>query len=66
MEPAVVNPEPAVFRGVEDFGVAMSQADVGVIVAFARMHGLRRNNVISGHDHHERDVESLEVVGISP
>jgi hypothetical protein len=64
MEPAVVNPKPAVFRGVEDFRVAISQADVGMIVGLARMHGLRCNDVISGHDHDECDGESLEVVGI--
>jgi hypothetical protein len=47
MEPAVVDSDPALFRGVEDIGVALSKANVGMIVGFSRVDGLRRNNIVS-------------------
>ncbi len=56
MELAVVDSKPAVLRCIEDIGVAVAEANVGMVVGLSRMDGLRRNNVISGHHHHKRNV----------
>jgi hypothetical protein len=47
MEPAVVYPKPAFLRGIEDIGVTLAKANVGMIVGFSGVHDLGRDNVIS-------------------
>ena len=66
MEPAVVDPEPAIFEVLEDIGIAVAKANVGMIVGFSGVDGLRRNNIISGHHHDKRNAGRFEVVGIEP
>lgn len=67
MEPAVVDPDPSVIRVVEDIGIAMAKTNVGMVVGFSGVHGLRRNHVISGHHHHhQRNAGSIEVAGVEP
>src|SRR5258708_31855522 len=66
VEPAVVDPEPAVFRAVEDIRIALPKTDGGMIVGFSRVDGLRRNNVVSGHHHHKRNVGCRDVVCVEP
>jgi hypothetical protein len=63
MEPAVIYSKPTVFRGAEDIGVAVPETNVGMIVGFLGVHGLRRYNIISGHHHHERGARYREVIG---
>src|SRR5260370_25977296 len=63
MEPAIVNPEPAVFRSTEDFSVALPKADLGIFVGLSRMHRLRCDDVVSGHHHHEGDLDGFDVIG---
>ena len=64
MEPAVIDPQPPVVGGIQYFGVAMPDADVGMIVGFAGMDGLRCNNVVSGDHDRERDVVGFEFFGV--
>src|SRR6266404_8027377 len=51
MEPAVIDSKPTIFRDAENIGVAVPKTNVGMIVGFSCVDGLRRNNVISGHHH---------------
>ena len=64
MEPAVVDPQPPVLGGIQYSGVTMPDADIGMVVGFAGMDGLRCNNVVSGHHHRERDVVGFEFFGV--
>ncbi len=64
MEPAVVDSQAAVIRGVEDIGIAVSKTNVGMIVGLSGVDGLRRNNIISGHHDHKRSLGRLKVFGI--
>src|ERR1700732_3635657 len=66
VEPAIVDFDPAVLRGVEDVGVAVSEANIEIIVRLSCVNGLRRNDIISRHHHRERDVECAEVVRGEP
>src|SRR5258708_34014011 len=66
MELAIVDPEPALFGGIEDICVALPKTNIGVIVCLSGMNGLRRNNIISGHYHHERNLVYRKVVRIEP
>src|ERR1700704_968650 len=66
MELAVIDFEPTVLRGVEDIGVTLPEKNVGMIVGFPGVDGLRRNNIISGHYHHERNLGCSEVIRIEP
>ena len=61
VEPAVVDPEPAVFRTVEDIGEALPKTNGRIIVGPSRVDGLRRNNIVSGHNYHQRNVGCGEV-----
>lgn len=56
VEPAVVDPDTAVFRGTEDICIALPKTDVGMIVGFSGVDRLRRNNIISGHHHDQRNA----------
>src|SRR5215472_7136483 len=66
MEPAVIDPDPAVIRGLNDVDIALPEKDVGVLVTLPGMHGLRRNNIMAGDDNHERDVGGLHVLRRQP
>ena len=56
MELAVVDSNPAIVEVFENIGIALAKTDVFIIVTFAGMDGLRRNNVIAGH--HDRDCNA--------
>ena len=56
VEPAVVDAEPAILESVEDIRVSVPETNVGMIVGFAGMDGLRRNNVIPRHHHDQRNA----------
>ena len=62
MEPAVIYSQPTVFRDAEDIGVAVPETNVRMIVGFLGVDSLGRNDVISGHHHHERGARCLEVI----
>src|ERR1700733_590798 len=64
MEPAIVDSQATVIRGIEDIGIAVSKTNVAVIVGLAGVDGLRRNNIISGYHDHERSLDRLEVIRI--
>src|SRR5580692_886711 len=64
MEPAIVDPQAAVIRGIEDVGVAVSKKNIAVIVGLSGMDGLRCNDVISGYHDHERSLARLKVRSI--
>jgi len=66
MEPAVIDPQPAVFRGTEDVGVAVAESDVGMVPGFSRVDGLRRDHVIPGHHRDQRNAGRVEVLRIEP
>jgi hypothetical protein len=53
MELAVVDSNPAVLRCVEDIGVTLPKANIGMIVGPSGMNRLRCNNVIPGHHNHK-------------
>ena len=53
MELAVVDSNPAVLGIIENIGVTLAKANVGMIVGPSGMNRLRRNNVISGHHNHK-------------
>ena len=59
MEPAVIDPDPAVDRRLHDIDIALAEQDVVVLVGLAGMHGLRRNNIIAGDD--DDQAETSEV-----
>src|ERR1700686_619071 len=66
MELAVVDPDPAVLRGVEDIGVALAKTNVGMVVGFPGVDGLRCNNIISGNHHDQRNLRCFEACGVEP
>src|SRR6266480_6890291 len=45
VEPAVIDSKSAIFRSAEDFRVAVSKPNVGVIVGLTGVDGLRRNDI---------------------
>lgn len=53
MELAVVDSNPAALRRIEDIGVTLAKANIGMIVGPPGMNRLRCNNVISGHHNHK-------------
>src|SRR5260370_32426936 len=64
MELAVVDSNPTIFRDVEDVGVVLPDTNVGMVVGFSGVDGLRRNNIVSGHHHHERNLGCGEAIRI--
>src|SRR5260370_34631640 len=66
MELAIVDPEPAVFHDIEDIRVALPKTTVGMVIGLSGMNGLRRNNIISGHHHDERNLGCGEGARIEP
>src|SRR5260370_23960653 len=66
MELAVVDSNPTVFRGIEYVGIALPETNVGMIVGFSGVDGLRRNNIVSRHHHHERNLGCGEAIRIQP
>ena len=64
MELAVVDSNPAIVEIFKNIGVALAKADIGMIVRFAGMDGLRRNNVIARYDDHKRNAGRLEIIGV--
>src|ERR1700687_3559241 len=66
MEPAVVDSNPTIFRGVEDVGVALPETNLGMVVGFSGVDGLRRNDIVSRHHHHERNLGCGEAIRVEP
>src|SRR5580658_6958667 len=64
MKLAVIDLDPAVFRDAEDVGIAVAKTNIGMIIGSSRVDGLRCNNIVPRHHHHQRDSGSAEIVGI--
>ena len=47
MEPAVVDPDLPVLRGVEHVGITVTETDFVVLIGFMRVDRLRCNNVVA-------------------
>jgi hypothetical protein len=56
MEPGEVDPDPSIIGNAENVDIAVPEANGEMVIGFPRMDGLRRNNVIAGHDHRQRHV----------
>ena len=56
MEPAIVDSQATVIRGIEDIDKAVPKTNIAVIVGFSGVDGLRRNNIISGHHNRNRSL----------
>lgn len=57
MEPAATESDPPVLGGIQN-DVAVAETDRVMLVGFARMHGLRRNNIAATH---QLDIRFLEI-----
>src|SRR6266513_29143 len=66
MEPAIVDPDAAVFRGIEDIRIAPPKTDIAIVVGFSRVDDLGRDDVVSGHYNHQRNLRCSKIVGIEP
>ena len=67
MEPAVVDSEPAVVRGVEDIGVAVAEANVGMIGRSCRAWTVcAATTSYPDTTTIKRTSLSIEVVGVEP
>ena len=64
MEPAVIDSNPTTLKLFENIGIALVKPNVGMIVRFAGMNGLRRNNIIARHHDHKRYAGRLHGVSI--
>src|SRR5258707_136332 len=63
---AIVNADPTVVSDIEDIRVASPKTNIPIIVGFSRVDDLRRDDVVSGHHNHQRNVRCGKIVGIEP
>src|SRR5215831_18172239 len=66
VEPAVIDPDTSVLGDAQHIHIAMTETNLGMLVGFSRVDRLRRNNIIAGDHHDQRDVGGIAILRRQP